>query len=228
MKLVLFDIDGTLLSCGGAGMLALERAANGLFGERVSFRGINPAGGMDPLLFRAALERADALELEAEHDRFRDRYLAELALCLEEGRENVRSLPGVHEALAAVRALSTRVTLGVLTGNYGPAAHLKLRAVDVDPTCFAVTAFGDEAPSRPALVEVALERCAALHGRAVSPPDVVVIGDTIKDVACASANGCLSLAVCTGSTSAAELAAAGATRVVNDLSDLSPLWELLA
>lgn len=228
MKLVLFDIDGTLLSCGGAGVLALERAASSLFGERVSFRGINPAGGMDPLLFRAALERADALELEAEHDRFRERYLVELAQCLEEGREKVRSLPGAREALMAVQAASARITLGVLTGNYGPAARLKLRAVDVDPDCFAITAFGDEAPSRPALVEVALSRWAALHGRAFSPRDAVVVGDTTKDVACAAANGCLSLAVCTGSTSAAELTAAGATRVVEDLSDLTPLWELLA
>jgi phosphoglycolate phosphatase len=228
MKLALFDVDGTLLSCGGAGMIAMGRAAHALYGERISFEGVSPAGAMDPMLFREALERASALELLCEHDRFRDRYLEELERALEEGRERVRALPGALGALEAVRALEDRIVLGMLTGNYGPAAHLKLRAVKLEPTWFRVTAFGDEAPTRPGLVEVALGRCEALRQRRFSGPDVLVIGDTPKDVACAAAHGCASLAVATGRYSKQELEAAGATRVVDDLSDPAPLLELLA
>lgn len=227
MKLTLFDVDGTLLSCGGAGMRAMRRTAATLFGGRLSFDGVSPAGSMDSVLFREALERANAHELADEHPTFRARYLAELERSLEEGREGVRLFPGVREILAGVRGRND-VVLGMLTGNYGPAAALKLRAVGLEPEWFRVSAFGDEAETRPALVEVALERCRRLLGASVTGRDVVVIGDTPFDVACAAAHGCASLAVCTGRFSRAELEEAGATVVVDDLSDPRPLYALLA
>lgn len=227
MKLTLFDVDGTLLSCGGAGMLAMRRTAAALFDGRLSFDGVSPAGSMDPVLFRDALERAGAHDLAGEHERFRDHYLGELERALREGREHVRLLPGVRELLDDVRARDG-VVLGMLTGNYGPAADLKLRAVDLDLGWFRVTAFGDEAETRPGLVELALARCEALLGKGVTGHDVVVIGDTPFDVACAASHGCASLAVCTGRYSRDELRAAGASVVVEDLSDPSPFWELMA
>lgn len=227
VKLTLFDVDGTLLSCGGAGMLAMRRAAAALFGGRLSFDGVSPAGSLDIVLFREALLRANAPELEREHETFRARYLEELERSLEEKRAGVRVYPGVREVLLGVRERDD-VVLGMLTGNYGPAAALKLRAAGLEPEWFRVGAFGDEADTRPALVEVALERCRSSLGLRFCGPDVVVIGDTPFDVACASAHGCLSLAVCTGRYSRAELEDAGATVVVDDLSDPAPLYALLA
>lgn len=227
MKLTLFDVDGTLLSCGGAGMLAMRRTAAALFGGRLSFDGVSPAGAMDPVLFQDALARADAHDLAGEHARFREHYLGELERALDERRAGVQRLPGVRAVLDEVRERD-HVVLGMLTGNYGPAASLKLRAVDLDPGWFRVTAFGDEAETRPGLVEVALARCEQLLGVEVTGRDVVVIGDTPFDVACAAAHGCASLAVCTGRYTRAELRHAGATVVVDDLSDPAPLWELLA
>lgn len=205
----------------------MRRTAAALFGDRISFEGVSPAGSMDPVLFREALERGMAHDLAHEHDRFRDRYLTELEAALAEGRDAIRRLPGVRELLDDVRAQGERVVLGMLTGNYGHAASLKLRSVDLDIEWFQVTAFGDEAETRPGLVEVALERCASFTGERLSGEDVVVIGDTPKDVACASAHGCASLAVCTGRYGAEELLAAGATRVVPDLTDPTPFWELV-
>ncbi len=228
MKLALFDVDGTLLSCGGAGMLAMGRTAAALFDGRLSFDGVSPAGSMDPVLFREALERADAHDLSGEHDRFRDHYLAQLELALEERRRHTRLMPGVRELLDEIlRDRQERVVLGMLTGNYGPAAALKLRSVELDIGWFRVTAFGDEAETRPGLVEVALERCEQLLGARPLGDDVLVIGDTPKDVACAAAHGCASLAVCTGRYGRAELEAAGATRVVEDLSDPAVFWQLV-
>lgn len=227
MKLTLFDVDGTLLSCGGAGMLAMRRTAAALFDGRLSFDGVSPAGSMDPVLFREALERAEAHDLAGEHATFRERYLVELERALREGRAGVRLLPGVREILDEVHGRDD-VVLGMLTGNYGPAAALKLQAVDLDFHRFEVTAFGDEAETRPGLVEVALERCARRLGARVTGRDVVVIGDTPFDVGCAAAHGCVSLAVCTGRYSRAQLEQAGATLVVEDLSDPAPLRALLA
>jgi phosphoglycolate phosphatase-like HAD superfamily hydrolase len=97
----------------------------------------------------------------------------------------------------------------------------------VDPDWFVVTAFGDEAETRPGLVRRALERQRVRTGRDTLPRDVVVIGDTPKDVACARENACKSLAVATGRFSREDLEAAGASRVVDDLSDPAPLLELL-
>lgn len=163
VKLTLFDVDGTLLSCGGAGMLAMRRAAAALFGGRLSFDGVSPAGSLDIVLFREALLRANAPELEREHGTFRARYLEELERSLEEKRAGVRVYPGVREVLLGVRERDD-VVLGMLTGNYGPAAALKLRAAGLEPEWFRVGAFGDEADTRPALVEVALERCRSSLG----------------------------------------------------------------
>jgi phosphoglycolate phosphatase-like HAD superfamily hydrolase len=228
VKLVLFDIDGTLMTCAGAGMQAMARAGEALFGERVSFDGIVPAGSVDPHLFRAALMQSDALDLAPEHDRFRARYVEEIERTLAERADGVRAYDGVHALLDEVFTREDDVVPGLLTGNYGQSARTKLRAVGIDPTRFVVTAFGDEAPTRPGLVALAMQRWARERERSVDPSEVVVVGDTPHDVDCALANGCAVLAVATGRYSASELRDAGATVVVDHLADPRPFWDLLA
>ncbi|QNN21474.1 HAD hydrolase-like protein [Planctomycetales bacterium ZRK34] len=228
-KLVLFDLDGTLLSTQGAGMRAMARAGAGLFGDGFHFEGIVAAGGLDPLLFAAAAERCGVDINDDNHTQFADAYFTtleeELTIAARNG--GVRVMPGVVELLALLHA-HEGVTLGLLTGNYGRTAELKLRAGGIEPAQFVVRSFGDEAPDRPAMVPVALGRYESLHGRAVDPRDVVLIGDTPKDVEAAQAHGCIALAVATGPFDVEQLLAAGADAAVADLADATVLWEMLS
>jgi phosphoglycolate phosphatase-like HAD superfamily hydrolase len=115
------------------------------------------------------------------------------------------------------------VVLALLTGNFAETGQMKLRSCGLDPSRFAIHVWGDESPHTPPardhLVPVGMERYRNRTGRVPNGAGVVVIGDTPHDVACAKAHGCRALAVATGYTSAAHLAAAGADRVLPDLTD---------
>ena len=120
-------------------------------------------------------------------------------------------------------AKRSELTLGVLSGNYPETGRLKLAAAGLDPDRFTVCAWGSEAPSRPELIPVALERYRAHTGRALPASSVVVIGDTPHDVACARAHGCRALAVATGGYTTEELAPAGADLVLASLAPAEPV-----
>jgi phosphoglycolate phosphatase-like HAD superfamily hydrolase len=227
VKLVLFDIDGTLLRGHGAGSRAMMRAGRALHGEGFSLDGIMMGGGLDPVIFASALARLGILEVTSHHDAFRDRYLKELALEFTATIEKrPELLPGVQELLAM---LATRrdVLIGLVTGNYRAAVPIKFAAVGLDPAQFVIGAFGDCGPTRPDLVRIARERAHAHAGLHIEPVHTIVIGDTPRDVDCALQHGCLCLAVETGYHSAAELRSAGAHHVAKDLSDASVLLSLL-
>ena len=224
--LVLFDVDGTLLLTGGAGMRAMKAAAEHLFGPGFRWDGIVVAGHLDPLIFAEAAVLNEIENHADQHERFRARYLAALEDELETGRANVRAMPGVHRALERLR-IEGRATLGLLTGNYPEAIPLKFRSVAIDPAWFEITAFADDAPSRRDLVEVALAKYARRVGGPIDAHRVVIVGDTPRDVDCAHAHGCYAFAVATGGYDAEDLAAAGADCVVSDLADPTPLLELV-
>jgi phosphoglycolate phosphatase-like HAD superfamily hydrolase len=221
-KLLLFDIDGTLLRGFGAGGRALRRAAEALLGPGVRDHHMTFGGALDPWLFRqlcTAIGRELDLDL---HASLRARYAQLLVEELQRAEPRAIALPGVLDVLERLRG-DARVTLGLLTGNYAETGALKLRGVGIEPSWFPVQAWGDMADTRPGLVPVALAQLAT----AVPAGEVVVIGDTVRDVECARANGCLCLAVGTGGGRLDELRAAGADVVVEDLSDPAPLLELL-
>lgn len=226
MKLLLFDIDGTLISTQGAGMRAMQRAGAELFGETFSFEGVTAAGGLDPLILVAAAERCGVALADHHHATFMQAYCRLLPDELAASGAQVRVMPGVVDLLNTLRD-DHRVTLGVLTGNYGVTARLKLCAAGIDPNVFVIHAFGDEAPDRPSLVPLAMRRFEALHGRAIAPRDVVVIGDTPRDVHAAATHGCQSVAVATGPYGLAALRATGADMVLADLSDAAALREMI-
>lgn len=224
--LLLFDIDGTLLDTGRAGRSAFAAAATRLFGDHFTFDGISFGGRLDPLIFAEAAARHRLDDHARHHDAFRNAYLAELRTLLQERRDRVRVLPGVHELLADLRPRRD-VTLGVLTGNYDESAAMKLRAADIDPDWFRVSVFGDDAPTRPGLVALAMRRHGNAHGLPCDPRRVVVIGDTPHDAHCAKVHGCAALAVTTGGYGRDELLAAGADAVVDTLEDRRPLDALI-
>lgn len=201
----------------------MERAGRRLLGPEFTLEGIDFGGALDPWIFREAaarMGRSDAAEL---HSEFHDEYLVELTFELERSEQGPKIIPGVAGAL---RALSSdpAATLGLVTGNYSRAAPLKLRAAGIDPEQFVVGAFGDDAPTRPGLVRLAIERWEA-RGATPDPRRVVVIGDTPRDVDCAKKNGCRSVAVATGWHTQDELVSAGADVVVPDLADLSQVLD---
>lgn len=215
--LLLFDIDLTLVNTGGAGMRALRDAAEEAFGRPFHDDGVEYAGRIDPLIIRDLLH-VNGVAVTADHaDQLRDGY----ARRLERELTGAVALPGVHDLLAALAQQQTAM-LGLLTGNFRVTGEAKLRAAGIDPARFAVAAWGDESPIEPPrrehLPPVAMRRYAERTGRAIAGERVTIIGDTPHDVACGLAHGCRVLGVATGRTPAAELAAAGAHRVVADLS----------
>jgi phosphoglycolate phosphatase len=224
--LVLFDVDGTLLLTGGAGMRAMKQAAAELFGERFRFDGIVVSGHLDPLIFAEAALLSGLDDDPTHHERFRARYLELLLVELTVAPERVRCMPGIRETLQILRQTGL-ATPGLLTGNYPEAIPLKLRAIGVEPGWFEITAFGDEAPSRAGLVELAIEKYTARTGAAVDPRLVIIVGDTPRDIECAHAHGCFAFAVATGAYDAGALEKAGADLVVTDLGDPAPLIETI-
>jgi phosphoglycolate phosphatase len=225
MRLVLFDIDGTLLRAQGVGAIAMERAGRRVLGPSFTLEGIDFGGALDPWIFRQAALRLGHEDPSPLHQAFRDEYLVELARALDDGERRPVLLPGVVTALTAFRDDPT-ATLGLVTGNYARAVPLKLRAAGIDPEQFVVGAFGDDAPTRPELVRLAMEQWRA-RGADPDPRRVVVIGDTPRDVDCAKKNGCRSVAVATGWHTVEQLEAGGADMVLRDLTALMPSLETL-
>jgi len=225
MRLVLFDIDGTLIHGQGIGGRCMERAGKHFLGAGFTLDGIDFGGALDPWIFRQAAQRLGHEDPGHLHPAFYDRYVEELTAEIARGERLPRMLPGVSEALLALGA-DPALTLGLVTGNYARSAPLKLRAAGIDPSKFVLGAFGDEAPTRPELVKLAMERWAA-RGVHADPRHVVVIGDTPRDVDCAKKNGCRSVAVATGWHTVEQLEATGADVVVPDLTALSELLDAL-
>lgn len=214
IKVILFDIDGTLVLTGGAGVRAMQRAFEDLFAVPDAFRDIPMPGRTDSwILSDAAATHGVAAE---QLTRFRDVYLRHLTV--EIGKPGPRKgvMPGVRPLLDAL-APRDDVFLALLTGNYEEAARVKLQYFGLWDY-FKCGAFGDEAPDRNRLLPQALARVREC-GVEARPSDAVVVGDTPLDVACAAAGGAKCVAVATGNHSADELIAAGADVVLQDLSD---------
>jgi phosphoglycolate phosphatase-like HAD superfamily hydrolase len=223
-KLVLFDIDGTLLRAYGAGGRAMRRAAEQVLGDGCRGAHIEFGGALDPWIFAQLAAHGGYEVTPAVHATFRARYAQVLAEELSHPEARCQAMPGVLDVLARLRAERERpATIGLLTGNYAETAALKLRAAGIDPGWFEIAAWGDLASERHALVPVALGQLS----HALSAKDVVIVGDTVRDVHCARVNGCPCVAVATGGASARELHAAGADVVLDDLRDASPLLRLL-
>jgi phosphoglycolate phosphatase len=223
-KLLLFDIDGTLLLSGGAGAKSMFEAGQKLFGDSFNFD-LDTSGKLDTQIYKELTKLNPTLDMEHRHDEFREAYLKLLEFELT-WENKAFLMPGIRELLENLRKRQ-HVTLGLLTGNYGPAAKLKLKAVEIHHDWFPITAFGDEGVTRPDLVELAMKRYKDLRKETLQPREIVVIGDTPKDVACAQAHGCVAFAVATGRWSVEELQATRADIVVDKLSDASKLLELL-
>jgi len=222
-RLILFDIDGTLLRCGPQVRPLFVGALEAVFGACGGLEGYDFGGKTDPRIV-LDLVRATGLtesEILSRLPEMRQQYLERL----EEGllRERMRLLPGVVELLERLLCRQD-ITLGLLTGNWRGGAQIKLARFDLN-RFFPFGAFGDDAVDRRDLVPVALERAHLLSGSCFVPERVLVVGDTVRDVDCAQAAGIASLAVATGFTGEEKLREAGADWVFGDLEEAGREFE---
>jgi phosphoglycolate phosphatase-like HAD superfamily hydrolase len=222
-RVVLFDIDGTLVLTGGAGQRAMARAFEELFAISDAFRDIPMAGRTDTWILSsaAAVHGIFPSTLSA----FQNAYLVLLEQELESPNPKKAVMPGVRALLDALAARDDTF-LALLTGNYEKAARLKLEHFDLW-RYFSCGAFADDAADRNSLLPKALERVHSCGGPSAHPADVIVVGDTPHDVACALVAGARPVGVATGPFSAEELRASGAEIVFEDLSDTGAFLELL-
>jgi phosphoglycolate phosphatase-like HAD superfamily hydrolase len=224
MQVCLFDIDGTLLSSGGAGKAAMEAALAAAFGVREILGDVPYSGRTDRAIGRDLLTAHGLEPTPGNWQRLRDAYLGHLPDCLT--RHRGRVLPGIPELLTHLRGLEG-VAVGLLTGNVREGARLKLGHYDLAHH-FAFGGYGDHHWERDDVAREALEAVRA-HRPAPVPLDRIwVIGDTPLDVRCARAIGVRVAAVATGWHPIEELAAAEPDCLLADLSDPSPLLALWA
>jgi phosphoglycolate phosphatase len=223
--IVLFDIDGTLVRTGGAGVRAMSRAFEDVFGVADAFDGIPMAGRTDRAILESAAARTD-LDASGEcFHRFRARYCERLLEALPEPGHHKSVLPGVR-ALLDVLTPRPDVFLALLTGNCEQGARLKLEYFDLWHY-FSCGAFGDDLKNRNDLFAVAMQRALECGAPDVPPRNVIVVGDTELDVACAAAAGARSVAVATGPAPSAALRRCGANAVFEDLSDTDAFLQLV-
>lgn len=206
---LLFDIDGTLVTTGGAGRRALERAFDVFYGRPDACAHFPFDGMTDRAIARQGLTAIGVEPTEAVIDDLLARYVAVLedeVQRVDPARYRVHA--GMAEAVQA--ALEMRMAVGLGTGNIREGARVKLERVDLYRH-FAFGGFGDDDESRPALIQRGAERGAARLGVTLAEARVVVIGDTPKDVAAAQAMGAQSIGVATGNWSVRQLLDCGAT-----------------
>jgi len=223
MKLVLFDIDGTLLWTDGAGRRAIQRALVDEAGTAGPIDRYRFDGKTDPQIVQDLLSLAghsgaeNATLIEAVCRRYVDHLRTEL----ERPTQTTRLMAGISDLLAALEPHEARrrVLVGLLTGNVAPGAALKLRSAGLDPTRFRVGAYGSDSARRAELPAVAAARATAVTGVTFTGSDVIIVGDTPDDVACGRPIGARSVAVATGSYDVAALRATGAAYVFETLAD---------
>lgn len=226
MRLILFDVDGTLVSARGVGHRAMGRALKAIYGvtgpiERYDFRGktdpqivfdLMGATGLPPARIRRDLER------------FYARYVEDLRTELAQ-RGGVELLPGIAELIGRLAA-RPEVMLGLLTGNIEAGARAKLESTGL-LLHFRVGAYGSDDADRSRLPALAVRRAERLAGARIPPGGVVVIGDTPLDIACARAFGARAVSVATGGHALQELAAHAPDAVLRDFADVGAALALL-
>ena len=204
-RVILFDIDGTLLREGLAPKIAFARALRETYNTSGPVQNFRFAGMTDPEcvveIMRLAGVADDVIyQRRAECLR---RYVDHLAVEMQ-NHDGAKLFPGVRELLERLNKLE-RVLVGLLTGNILRGANLKLRRWNLEPY-FRFGAYGDDHENRSVLAQIALEKARLLTGEPISGADTTVVGDTPRDVICARAIGARAVVVATGQVSRAELA----------------------
>lgn len=214
--LFLFDIDGTLISSGGAGEFAINMAIRDMFGVESGLDGIDIAGRTDKLITEKVFKKYGVELTPEKSTQFLDTYLAYLSQELP--RRKGRLLPGILELLTALKS-RPYVALALLTGNLVRGAELKLTHFDVWHY-FEFGAFADDHHDRNQLGPVAQARAVERHGNQFSPARTFILGDTRHDIECGKVIGAVTVAIATGNHTAEELAPYHPDFLFENLSDV--------
>jgi phosphoglycolate phosphatase len=217
VKLLLFDIDQTLVNTGGAGLRALDRACQKLYGLQNAMEGVRPHGKTDPAIVREIL--FVKLGFNSPKDGEITTVLEAYVSFLKEEvhtSPTYRVLPGIVPLLNEM-AKHPDVVLGLATGNVELGARIKLERAELN-AFFAFGGFGSDSEDRTELVRKASEKADRKLGSAIPPSDVFVIGDTPLDVDAGNRAGFKTVGVATGSYTVDQLLAAGASFAVDDLA----------
>jgi phosphoglycolate phosphatase-like HAD superfamily hydrolase len=224
-RLLLFDLDWTLIYTGGAGVRALDYAFEQLFKIPNAMKTVSPDGKTDPAIcremIRVHLNRTPQEgEIQALCRGYLDRLAVEIPIS-----PGYKILPGIP---ALLEALSKRddVLLGLGTGNLEEGARIKLARADF-MKYFRFAGYGSDAEDRAQMLREGVKRGEKLAGRTFPPKDVVVIGDNIRDVQAGKTIGATTVAVASGPMPMAELQAAGPDFSFPDLSDTGKVIEVL-
>ncbi|MEM7698187.1 MAG: HAD family hydrolase [Verrucomicrobiota bacterium] len=228
--LVLFDIDGTLIDTGGAGLKALEAGFFEAFPELAgaAFPELDLGGATDGGLIQR-LFPAFGIEIsDSSQERFFQAYLNALDQDLSTFKAlgKARLLPGASALVARLGEEPNRYYQGLLTGNLERGARIKLAQFGLSEALLP-GAFGDDHSDRNRLGPIALERAETYFGRAFDRDSVFIIGDTVKDIACARAAGFRVIAVATGASRKESLALENPDGLVDDLHDIESVLALM-
>jgi phosphoglycolate phosphatase-like HAD superfamily hydrolase len=222
VRLVLWDIDGTLVQAGEVGRDIFTEAFQAVLGhapDQVTARALVMAGRTDPEIALEFLAAHEIAEGESHLPAFSEALVTALAAKAAVIRERGRALPGAREALAALDGRDG-VVQSLLTGNVQPNALLKLASFELDGYLdFEVGGFGSDDRHRPSLVEVARAKAERKYRAGFGGAATVLVGDTPLDVAAGRAGGARVVAVATGPYDVDELRATGADAVLTDLRD---------
>lgn len=216
-RLILFDIDGTLMLTGGAGREVTHLAMMEIFGTSSRVQNHHFGGKTDwqsliELLEEHNYDEARIGEVMHHYEEAMARHTSEVI-----PRYPARACTGALELVQRLRQ-HPDILLGVVTGNVAKVAPIKLQAVGFDPDWFPVGAYGNEAANRDHLPPLALERAIRHYGRHIEPHQVIVVGDTETDIACARALGAVAVAVLTGFSTREQLEAAQPDYLLVDLT----------
>ncbi|HEU4900669.1 MAG TPA: HAD family hydrolase [Actinomycetota bacterium] len=221
-RLVLWDIDGTLVQAGEVGRDIFNEAFQTVIGrapDQVAAKALVMAGRTDPEIALELLTAHDIAEGALQLPAFGEALVTALAAKAAVIRERGRALPGAREALEAL-GRTEGVVQSLLTGNLQPNALLKLASFDLDGYLdFEVGGFGSDHHHRPSLVEVARAKAERKYGRGFPGTATVLVGDTPLDVAAGRAGGARVVAVATGPFRTAELRETAADAVLENLED---------
>jgi len=214
VKLLLFDIDGTLVLTGGAGIRALNRAFRELVGVENAMERVRPHGKTDPAIIREVFEICgNAGQCSDWMTRILDAYVRYLPGEVN-GSSSYKVLPGILRFLEDFHGHSD-LAIGLATGNVEEGARIKLERGNLN-RFFSFGGFGSDAESRTELVRRAAEKGARVAGQKVKPEDIFVIGDTPRDIDAGREAGFRTVGVATSDYSADQLQAAGADLVLAD------------
>jgi|AP48_1055490.scaffolds.fasta_scaffold24219_2 phosphoglycolate phosphatase-like HAD superfamily hydrolase len=226
-KLLLFDIDGTLLTTDGASGRAFESALIDVYGTAGPIGEVSFAGKTDPQIAYELLEHAKIprsvvkAKLEDLWNRYLKHFDNELLSSV------VRPFPGVAECLNHIESKADQALLGLLTGNIEPGAQRKLDASGLGFSRFQIGAFGSDSENRDELPMIAATRAKTLASVRHECEDLVIVGDTPADISCGEAVGARTIAVATGVYSRSQLKECYPDFLFDSLEDTNSVWDAM-